>query len=267
MSHNLVEELLQELSSHNPEVAWGQFLSDYSNLIYNVIRHFESDADNAADVFQFVCERLIENRAKRLRKFKGEGTASFATWLRAVVRNLCIDWHRKQSGRIRQFRSISRLSIFDQEVFRAVYENATPPDECVSLLAAQFPNTTLTRIEESRARIDQSLTVNQRWLLSKRATYASAGDVTSLDQSDGSTLALEDSQPDPETRAIDNEQRRNLQRALRQLKPDERLLIRLRFEEGLTLEKVADLLDLGNAQRADRLIKDILAQLAKLIAS
>jgi len=265
MSDNSVEDLLQGLSSHDPEMAWSHFLSEYSGLIYNVIRHFESDADNAADLFQFVCERLIENRARRLRKFKGEGSATFPTWLRAVVRNLCIDWRRKQSGRLRQFRSIARLSIFDQEVFRVIYEKAIPLDEGVALLSAQFPNTTLARIEESRARIDQSLTVNQRWLLSKRATYSSAGEVASLDQPDGPTLALEDSQPNPEIRAIDSEARRNLQRALRQLQPNERLLIRLRFEEGLTLDKTAALLSLGNAQRADRLIKDILSRLSKLL--
>src|SRR6478609_92717 len=98
MSDNFVEDFFRD-SSHDPELAWSHFLSEHSGLIYHVIRHFESDPDEAADVFQFVCERLIENRARRLRKFKGEGAATFATWLRAVVRNLCIDWHRQRFGR------------------------------------------------------------------------------------------------------------------------------------------------------------------------
>lgn len=37
--------------------------------------------------------------------------------------------------------------------------------------------------------------------------------------------------------------------------------MRLRFEEELTLEQIAKLLDLGNAQRADRQIKEVLARL------
>jgi RNA polymerase sigma factor (sigma-70 family) len=76
---------------------------------------------------------------------------------------------------------------------------------------------------------------------------------------------MEDQQPNPELQAIDNERRRHLSNALAKLSSDERLLIRLRFEEGLTLDQVATLLGLGNAQRADRRVKEILERLQKLI--
>jgi DNA-directed RNA polymerase specialized sigma subunit len=49
------------------------------------------------------------------------------------------------------------------------------------------------------------------------------------------------------------------------LEPNERLLIRLRFEEGLTLDQVAKMLGLGNAQRVDREINESLSKLRKLI--
>lgn len=57
------------------------------------------------------------------------------------------------------------------------------------------------------------------------------------------------------------ERRGALDRALDRLSKRERLLVRLRFEQELTLEQIAKLLDLGNAQRADRQIKEILARL------
>ena len=264
MTQNPVEALLQDLDSPNSQEAWSQFLSDYSAHIYQVIRHFESDSDNAADCFQFVCEQLIENRSRRLRKFKGEGTATFVTWLRSVVRNLSIDWHRKQFGRHRQFRSISRLPVFDQEVFRIVYERATPPDESLTILAAQFPNATATRVNESRARIEEVLTRNQRWLLTRHSLSKSATEITCPEETQLSSLP--DSQPDPESLAIENQNKKNLYRALKKLDTDQRLLIRLRFEEGLTLVEVAQLLGLGNAQRADRKVKEILARLQKLMS-
>ena len=52
-----------------------------------------------------------------------------------------------------------------------------------------------------------------------------------------------------------------LARALERLSKRERLLVRLRFEQELTLEQIAKLLDMGNAQRADRQIKEILTRL------
>jgi DNA-directed RNA polymerase specialized sigma subunit len=51
------------------------------------------------------------------------------------------------------------------------------------------------------------------------------------------------------------------------LSDQDRLLIRLRFEEGLTLEQAARLLGLGNAQRADRQIKEILLKLREVMGS
>ena len=43
--------------------------------------------------------------------------------------------------------------------------------------------------------------------------------------------------------------------------------LNLRYEEGLTLEQVARLAGLGNAQQADRRIKEILARLREEMSS
>ena len=256
-----LEILLRDLYSTNSQDAWAEFLSEYANVIYQVVRHLESDADNAADCFQFVCEQLIDHRSRRLRKFRGEGPATFATWLRAIVRNLCIDWHRKEFGRRRPFSSVAQLPVFDQEVFRMVYEQAVPPEECVTQLAADFPNTTIHQINESRNRIEGVLTSNQRWLLVQRAANPNGHG----EASEEILRDVKDVRPDPEAQTLENERRQKLESAMKSLSPNERLLIRLRFEEGVTLEKAATLLGLGNAQKADRQIKEILSRLRKLM--
>ena len=266
MPEDTIEDLLNDLNSPNSQQAWNQFLSDYSQHIYQVIRHFESDLDNAADCFQFVCEQLFENGSKRLRKFKGEGTATFTTWLRAVVRNLCVDWHRKQFGRQRQFRSITRLSAFDREVYRIVYEQATSPNECLAILSNQFPNTTAKLIDDSRTRIEELLTPNQRWILSQRST-GNGNKHTTHEEQEHLFNALPADQPDPEELVIEKERKERLRRALSDLTPNESLLIRLRFQEGVTLNQVSKLLELGNAQRADRQINEILMRLRKAMDS
>jgi RNA polymerase sigma factor (sigma-70 family) len=256
-----IDKLLSKLGSADPHDAWQQFLTDFSGHIYQVIQHLEPNADNAADCFQFVCEQLIRERAKRLRKFKGEGPATFCTWLRAVVRNLCIDWHRKQFGRPRPFRSVTRLSSFDQEVFHLVYEQNTSVEESLNILASGFPNVTEAHVEASRQRINHVLTPNQRWTLTQRAAHSNGSE--RQEEIEALIPDYADPRPDPELIAVKNERTKNLERALASLSPQEQLLIRLRFEEDLTLDQVAKVLGLDNAQRADRQIKQVIEQLRR----
>ena len=265
MPPNRLEELLKNLMSSNSSEAWEQFLSEYSAHIYQVIRRFESDPDNTGDCFQFVCERLIENQSRRLRKFKGDGQATFITWLRAVVRNICIDWHRKQFGRHREFKSISRLSDFDREVFRLTYQHAVPAEQSLVELAITFPGITEKEIGESRVRIENSLTVNQRWLLSNRSQKRKATEPNGFEHAEDPLTEVVDVSSNPESQLIEQQQKDKLAKAMARLAPKERLLIRLRYEEDLTLAEVGKLLDIGNAQRTDRQLKEVLERLRKLL--
>jgi RNA polymerase sigma factor (sigma-70 family) len=258
MPEDFIVEVLEQLRSGEPHEAWTQFLQEYSALIFRVVRHFEHDADHAADCFQFVCESLSEKNFRRLRQFNVDGPAKFSTWLRAVLRNLCLDWHRKKFGRPRAFNSISRLSVFDQEVFRCLYERGVPFDDACLQLRPRFPELTVVQLEESVDRIETTLTSRQRWLLRARAVQKPA---STFDHPEGLPPAIPDTRPDPEVQAILAERRAALAKALRGLSKRQRLLVRLRFEQDLTLDQIATLLDLGNAQRADRQIKDVLARL------
>ncbi len=254
-----IERILRDLGSGDPEEAWTEFLRENSSQMLAVIRYFESDPDKASDCFQFVCERFVEHRFRRLRKFKIDGAAKFTTWLRAVVRNLCLDWRRKEFGRQRLFRSVSRLSSFDQEVFRLSYERGNTTEESLLLLASQFPGVTAERLAKSRNRIEKELTANQRWLLASRAAQITPG--KSAVEDEASAREIPDFQPSPEEQAIQDESRAKLRSLMSGLTAHERLLLRLRFEQELTLEQCAKLVGLGNAQRVDRQLKEILARL------
>ena len=262
MAQPPIENLLKNLASADPREAWTEFLSQYSPTIYQVVRHFETDLDRSSDCFQFVCEHLIKDKARRLRKFKGEGAATFPTWLRAVVRNLCIDWHRKQFGRRRPFRAVSRLSAFDQEVFHVIYERGTPIDDGLTILAAAFPNVTEAAVVQSRERIEKVLTTRQRWLLVNRAVRGDAY-ASDSEKAEAGVLAISDPRPDPEALAMQKENEERLERVLANLSSKDRMLLRLRFEQDLTLEQIAKILGTGNAQRADRQLKEILARIRR----
>ncbi|HSE30128.1 MAG TPA: sigma-70 family RNA polymerase sigma factor [Pyrinomonadaceae bacterium] len=259
MPPRAIEQILEQLTSHDADQAWSDFLEEYSTAVYQVICHFEPDPDKAADCFQFVCEQLVKNRFQRLRKFKIEGTAKFSTWLRAVVRNLCIDWHRKETGRPRPFKSIAKLSAFDQQVFQLLYERGVSADEGLRLLSPAYPNVTEENLAQSRRRIETGLTRQQRWLLNTRAARSQeASFAVDLEEIHAS---VPDPRANPEAEAVIRERYRHLMKKLKRLSDQDRLIVHLRFEQDLTLDEIARLLQLGNAQRVDRQIKQILSQL------
>ena len=107
--HSSISAWLPALLSQEHERAWDGFLKEYAALILQVVYLFERDQDRIDDCFVFVCEQLKRDDLKRIRRFDTDGSASFSTWLRAVVRNLCLDWRRKRFGRPRLYRSIARL--------------------------------------------------------------------------------------------------------------------------------------------------------------
>jgi RNA polymerase sigma factor (sigma-70 family) len=261
MPEESFDKLLEQISSRDPEEAWGVFLDEYATTILQVVRHIERDSDSVPDCFQFICERLSANSFQRLRKFRPRGPAVFSTWLRAVVRNLCLDWRRKQFGRHRFFKSISRLSVFDQEVFRHLYERRLSFDETLQSLRSIFSGITHAQLAESSARIEEALTMKQRRLLDARLAQRASHTSASSAEIATANANVSDPAPNPEAQALLKERATALKRAVARLPQSERLLIRLRFEQELTLEQVAKVLDLGNAQRVERQIRGVLEKL------
>jgi RNA polymerase sigma-70 factor (ECF subfamily) len=185
-----ISRLIQELASQNPAEAWREFLQTYAPVLQQVVHLFETETDAAADCFVFVCEHLAAGQFQRLRRFRSGGPASFPTWLRAVARNLCIDWRRKIYGRPR---------------------SGAYPDR-----------PSMESIEEA---------------------------------------GVSDPQPDPEVRAAGLEREAALRGLVARLPEQERLLIRLRFEQDLTLDQIAKLTGLKDAQTVDRRLRQALDSL------
>ena len=268
MNYPEVGGLLRQLRSRDPHAAWAEFLDLYSPLLQAVVREFERDDDAAGDCYLYVSEQLCQNGFRRLLRFRTDGPASFPTWLRAVVRNLCLDWHRQEFGRHRVFESVARLPSFDQEVFKRVFVDGLSAGETHLTLAPRFPGLTREGLGQSIARVEQSLTPRQRWLLSvSRARHAPGGGRRREDEADDELSRIPSGEPDPESLAALAEERAALAGALSRLPGRDRLLIRLRFERDLTLDEIARLLNLGNAQSADRRLRLAIENLRRALAA
>ena len=253
-----ITRVLDQLRSGEATDAWAEFLQTYSPLILQVIRLLESEHDSIADSYLFVCEQLSQNRFRRLRKFEPEGKASFSTWLRVVVRNLCLDWRRHEFGRHRVFESVKSLASLDQQVFQCIFRRGLSVSETYLTLRPAYPDLQEEQIEAAQLRLDSLLTPRQRWLLRTERPEILRESATSENEGEGIHEQLPDPRPDPEKWAAIQQEQDALAKAVKKLPAADRLLVRLRYEQGLTLGKVAELTGLKDAQTSDRRIRSIL---------
>ena len=261
METEWIARILDSLRSGRPTEAWAEFLQTCSPLILRVAQSFHYDPDSNADCYLYVCEQLCRDRFRRLLRFEQHGPASFSTWLQVVVRNLCLDWRRHKYGRERPFGSVTQLPPLDQDVFRCLFEQGRSADEAVNSLRQRYPRVTLQQVEESREKLLHVLKPRQRFLLGLRHAVAGQLDDPAAESGEAALGQVPDDRPDPEEFAVLKEQRAALARSVARLKDVERLLIRLRFEHGLTLQQVARAAGLPDPQTADRRIRAILDRL------
>jgi len=252
---------LDRLTSTGDAASWSEFLEQTSPLILQILRLLDRNADNVADAYIFVCRRLKLHRYRRLRQFDPEAGASFPTWFRVVVRNLYIDWRRSRQGRRRQPRAITRLPELSQEVYRAVFEEGLSERESFESLRALFPVLTETQFDSALEQIHEVLGPRQRWLLASRQPRLES--LTRDPASDRLEMDPPSSSSNPEARAASREEIQLLRRSVSELPTADRLLLQLRYEQGLSFDRIAQIVSLGSGRQADRRIEEILETLRK----
>lgn len=267
MGAESTSELLERLGSAGAGRAWKEFVHQYSPLIRRVVSRHEYDAGQAAECFDYVCGALSDDGFRRLRSFRPDGPARFETWVAAVVSNLCCDWRRRRMGRNRHPRTISRLPELDQQVYHHVFVRGLSRAECVASLAPRFPDLAEATVAEISARLFALLTPQQRWTAGARRHGGAHGPDLPLHGDGESGWHPADPRPGPDEQAAEQQELHRLHEALARLPHEQRLLLRLRYEQGLTLAEVARLTRQPDPFRANRQIQAALDALARLMDS
>lgn len=245
-----ISGLLHRLNSTDSGAAWAEFIDRYTPLIKNLVCQFQYEQERGNECFLYICEKLCEHRFRRLQKFNELGKASFQTWLGAVVFNLCVDWHRSEFGRVQMLPAISALPAFDRKVYQLSFEQTMPIETCFQTLKADFPDLTRQQLSSAIGRVYNVLTPRQRWQINVRNRQRKPGKTD--------PYLLPSSETGPEDGASLRQESKALQLAMRKLTRDQRLLLQLRFRQGLTLKKIAEIMHLGDPFRARRKLQTAL---------
>ena len=149
----------------------------------------------------------------------------------------------------------------EQLLFEFVFRRGFSAEEAREELSRRGFELSFAAVEERIGDLRQCLSSRQLWLISSGKTI-----LDSIDgEKEGSYVELADPAPDPEVMVALRETHEHVSAALASLTDSDRLLIRLRYEEGLTLHEVARLVGLKDAQTADRHLRDILDGLRRTL--
>jgi RNA polymerase sigma factor (sigma-70 family) len=250
------------LFDRNAELAWRLFIDRYADLIYSSLCHMGFDHDQAMDRFLYICEKLCEQDFRRLKSVRYAGSSGELTpWLRKVIKNLSINWAWSEEGRKRLLKPIRRLPEHEQRVFELYFWRGLSPSAiCEHLRLEGGQEIRLTDVLDTLERIISHLSLKKLWRL--LSNLARIRGTVSLDEMKemGTGFEPEDVRATPEQDLIRNEQDEQLSQALASLASRERLAIQLRYEEGMAIKEIAEILHLSEKE-AGRLLKMALGRL------
>lgn len=242
----LSDRELRERLITDVEAGWKAFVDQYTPRLLQIIGQCGvRDRDDAMDLYVHVCERLAADDCARLRRHDpAKGT--LASWLSTVVRRMLVDWVRSNDGRRRLFGSIRALPAVDQEVFEWYYWRRRTPSEIAGLIrGASGEGIGLAAVFASIERVERALTERQRADLVVMTARASA--MVALEDEDGEAMVQAISaSPDPEAMLLIGRRDQALAAALATLPAEDRVIVSMRFMDGLTLAEIRRALHLDS---------------------
>lgn len=229
------------MASHN-------LYSEHADTIESVLaytrRAHRLSADDGDEFSSWVRLRLLEDDCAILTKFRG--LSSFKTFLVTVLQRLFLDWRIKEWGKWRPTADARRLGPVAIELERLVLRDHIEFDQAAETLISKGIATSRDECDRAWAELPRR---PARQRTGEQALHTVASSAMSRDP------ILVDEQLASAGRA-----RVALADAIPGLSPQEQLIIRLRFQDGVTVARIARLI--GEEQKPlYRRIEQILGRL------
>jgi RNA polymerase sigma factor for flagellar operon FliA len=195
-------------------------------VIKTVCRRHRLTADRADELASRVHLKLIENDYAVLRQFQGRST--IRTYLVTVAERVLLDWRTSEWGKWRPCQEARRLGSVAIELDRLLTRDRMDYEEAVEMLLAQGR-------AESRAELDEI-----RPKLSDRSGRRTvSGDV--LEHMPALSGSADERVVAAERESQSSKAGTALADAVRALPPSDQVLLRLRFQDGFSVARIAAL--------------------------
>jgi RNA polymerase sigma factor (sigma-70 family) len=210
--------------------------------------------DDADDFTSTVKLRLVEDDYALLRKFRGESALS--TFLTVVVRMLYRDWNVQRHGRWRPSAEARRLGTVAMRLEQLVHRDGMTLAQAAERL----------RTEGVTDLSDGALAAILRALPARMPLRPQAADGDAIDALPGAASAddiVAREEAERRRRSMDGA----LEVAVRELGVEDRLILRMRFRDGLSVADIARALQLPQKplyRRLERLLVHLCKRLGEL---
>ena len=191
-----------------------------------VCRRYRFDIDDAEEFASVVNLRLIENDYAILRAY--EKRSSFATYLSIVIQRMALDYRNHVWGKWRASAAAKRLGDVAVDLEQLLHRDGKTFEDAYAILAKKHDDVTCDSLRALAAQLPERAPRHRDVDLEEAEPYAIAGPV-----------AVEEKVRDDERRTAAVQLRQLLAAAFEKMPDDDRLLLQLRFEQGLTVAQIA----------------------------
>jgi RNA polymerase sigma factor (sigma-70 family) len=236
------------------ETVFTSSLPDIERIIRAVARRHGISVDEREEFAAEVRLSLVDHEYATLAQFNGN--SSLRTYLTTVIQRLFFDYRRRLWGRWRGSAQAKRLGPTAERLELLIYRDGLSIGEACQRIIDSGSNETVAYLEGLARRIPQRERVRVDTVGSMDDVGAVCGD--SSGPRDNPHRALEEAQSTARCRAA-------LARALSRLGAHDRVLLRLRYEDGVSVAAIARLSSLDQKElyrHLERLLKEIRVALA-----
>lgn len=246
---------------------WHAFVDRYAGLIYSVVRRqlFVEDEDEVRTVFADILEALYRGKLAEFR-----GSSELSTWLIVVSRGKALDHLRHLQGRRKMPQGFETLSAFEQQVFRLHHVEGLAFDAVLHSLDSAGLPANAEMVAHAVLKIEGTLDKHYLRRLESEAKAPALGVVSGrlLDYMTHANIQRDRSEEAPDD-GLEREEIERLAARVRELlgelSEEEREVVRLRYEEGWTAQRIADERGLAGQRRVYTILDGAIRKLRRLL--
>lgn len=234
-----------------PQELFERYLEQIEKVASWVSRRFCMSRDDAEEFRSWVHLKLIEDDYRVLRSFSGR--SGMATYLTSVIQNLARDYRMSRWGRWRPTAAAERLGLVAVQLETLIDRDGFSLDEAMEMLRSNH-GVRMSRLEL----VDLAAKLPPR----VRLRFGGDDEIATAE----STARADQGVKETERLAILERARRVLAGALAELDVEDRLILKMHYQSGLTISAIAAVLDLdqrGLYTRRDRCRRQLKASLEK----